>query len=479
MNTEGVDTREPIRVFRWVDAGDPVEPADFQEIRRYTYPGTLEIASLDIVAIADFDADGFDDVLGETAANGLYIAWGGDGGAADLELLQLDDGFGDADDDLQQPFVSDATSADFNGDGFLDLAVVGQLRAGPAGSAEVGRVVVYAGSADRNSWRIDVDEAAPTTTFSLYADASDLNGDGVADLVFFDDQEGPGNIWTGTRGTTIELQERVLLQTDGDSRVPEVADVFDDGLRDVVGGSLSAWLGESTGAFERSSYTLTPWPGSASELRVFSLGEGLSAIGLDAFGDPYAGPRVSVRPGPREADPSEALVRRALAIPNGAVAIAGPLTVTGRTRLVRAPDTPRSSVVRVENRAGPGEEGTLARLPMNVTGPFAEQTGYVVAIPLREAFWSAPPAASQVRVFRRVTDWVRASDTPGSEVSGDDVLPRIDGASRYLPTKRWGELSSDALSGSGPRYALDFGASPPMVYVVTDELGDFLVLALP
>jgi FG-GAP repeat protein/BACON domain-containing protein len=145
------------------------------------------------VVTADLDGDGYRDIVMSAATTGrIYVVFGGPSlsGTRDLSASAADLTI------TVDPVAVSLAAADFNGDGFADLAV-GDPAAGTAGAAYVIKGKTRAmfsslmpiSAADTVFTGVDAGDAAGTTV-----EAADFDGDGTSDLIVAAPAaDGPGN----------------------------------------------------------------------------------------------------------------------------------------------------------------------------------------------------------------------------------------------------------------------------------------------
>lgn len=183
--------------------------------------------------VADLDGDGDQDIIAANrgdSASANYICFNRGDGRFDAECVAFS----------REPATTIA-AGDFNGDGMTDLVVPyrdrGQSRvylAGPKGTYSGARTLPF---------------GPPDATIRV-ANAADLSGDGLLDIVAIDD---------GKRTTTVYLGQRdgkfsggtVIGDTTVMPYALATADVNGDGRIDIVVGNVEApsvvWLNDGTG----------------------------------------------------------------------------------------------------------------------------------------------------------------------------------------------------------------------------------------
>ncbi|MDP3278009.1 MAG: FG-GAP-like repeat-containing protein [Deltaproteobacteria bacterium] len=199
------------------------------------------------------------------------------------------------------------TEADFNGDGYADLAV-GAPAATAAGRSNAGTVSVYMGSAAglASTPSVVLLGGAIGDNFGRsVASAGDVNGDGYADLVVGADGASPGGRYQagtvsvfagsamGIRATVVSLIEGADATTNLGGSVASAGDVNGDGYADIVvgvprssggggsGGTASVFIGGAAGI------NTTPAAALGGVVLGDNFGSAVAGLG-DVNGDGYA-----------------------------------------------------------------------------------------------------------------------------------------------------------------------------------------------
>lgn len=170
------------------------------------------------IAVADFDGDGFDDVFLSTRDADDYMFWGG--GESGLNESDLDIAITQNDNGL-----SEITTADFNGDGHEDIAI---LRRSSSGTDNL-RLDIHLNDGEGNFTKSETKTVGGEDYGKVQA--GDIDGDGTVDLIttgyYYLDGEQSYNLttWTNdgeasfTKSQTVENvggEEFKLMDVDGD-----------------------------------------------------------------------------------------------------------------------------------------------------------------------------------------------------------------------------------------------------------------------
>jgi Ca2+-binding RTX toxin-like protein len=238
-------------------------------------------AGRSVSSAGDINGDGFDDVivgarLGDdngTDTGEAYVIFGRAGStrtSIDLSTLAASDGFiirGDADSERGRAGGSVSSAGDINGDGIDDL-IVG-ASGGDAGGTNAGEAYVIFGQTGANRANIDLRNLASSDGFVIQGDkagdfagtevanAGDVNGDGIDDLIVgasgSDDggaDAGEAFVIFGKAGTTrVNIDLSSLAIDDGfiirgntagiraGASVSAAGDINGDGIDDLIVGA--------------------------------------------------------------------------------------------------------------------------------------------------------------------------------------------------------------------------------------------------
>lgn len=237
----------------------------------------------------DVNADGYGDLAVADPQGGqgeVYLLLGGPGGIATDPVTTLD-----------PPDPAPATgelhfgdriagAGDLNGDGHADLAVHDQYRA--TGSAAWGHVFVYFG--DDHGFTTPPVLLAPPSADANFGNsvhvAGDVNGDGLADLLVADANDGTAEDWVyvyfGSTASPFPTSPAVSLRIASTSAVP-IGDFDADGYSDiaVLAGGVTVYAGAPSGPSSAtilgSIPSITPGP--------YDLIGGIGDVDGDGFFD--------------------------------------------------------------------------------------------------------------------------------------------------------------------------------------------------
>ena len=384
---------------------------------------------------------------------------------------------------------------DIDGDGLTDVAVKSAI--GSAVEMHFGTGANGVGDAGFSSpVRIDMSVGSKP----LFAD---LNKDGLLDVV-------AANYSTGTLAVYLGAGARSFSPANGspffcrDGLVGQgTADLNGDRIPDLVAGSdndshVVPMVSELKAA--REPWAVTLGPGGWELVGDVLPGE------IDRFGD------VTQASLTRHLDLNRAYeleLLQAMTVTNTRLvtlaidALTHPWTLEGDLHWLRVEEQdvlpgaalgtgPRLRVVdRLGARTDPLNPTDASRQGLDLADPTAPR-GVVIELPILDRHATADVlAAAGVRVYRRATDWARASEIPEDPFYGTmdplaaEFLPRIPDATdpsgyRDVVSARvsWTEILADVngnlADGSGERFVVQLvSGKPRVIRVLTDRLGTF------
>ncbi len=243
-------------------------PGGFSEDRRTGLPTNVATG----VAISDLDKDGFFDIVfsnsqdGESYDNPSFIYWGSKDGYHPGDRDELW-GFGPV----------DVSVADFDKNGLDDIFLMNRQsghRSPQYGISSYNSVdlFVYWGN-KRSRYSVASMSLLPGARPQSSALATDLTGNGYADLVYLTDQGKTLNVFYGdNKGFSADKNSRYDIQIQG--RTPLTADLDKDGYLDFIVESdkneLAVLLGKKEGFEEVQLYV---FDGLEHDLRTQSTGD--------------------------------------------------------------------------------------------------------------------------------------------------------------------------------------------------------------
>jgi FG-GAP-like repeat len=171
-------------------------------------------------------------------------------------------------------FSAGVVSADFNGDGFADVVALSTVL--PAVSASPSNIKAYLSSA------AGVFAAPVSTADGfkpLYLASADFNGDGLLDLVSASYDDGALNVFFNSKTNPGTFNPAVALNSPGASQVA-IADMNGDGLPDLVSAdfNVSLFVQTSAGTF---AAPISLYSGGANWIALGDLnGDGAADVAL-------------------------------------------------------------------------------------------------------------------------------------------------------------------------------------------------------
>jgi len=359
----------------------------------------------------------------------------------------------------------DLLLADLDDDGILDLAAAGNQ------SLHLYRGLGANGRGDRT---FAGPVTIPLTSGVMQLRAVDLDGDGHLDLAA---ATASGLIHVLRGGASQGLATGLFtaqpsLSTTGAYSLA-ADDLNGDGYEDLAAGTSTGtvvFLTEPQRMFAWRTRSLTAKPGVPGTLRAPGYAPPATA---DAFGATPAPALLGHHPLHAGLEAFSRRVREGVGRGKGLVPLTQAWAVTGRVRLTRELWPPGASVARVAVgvRDGLGAAGT----------PWVE-----VPLPVAAARAGTNWATADVVVVRETLDWKRASELPADPASGAPGaaghLPAVTGQDgalhdlvvpRHVTTLVPRDADGDLATGAGARFVVDTTTSPPVIRVLTEELGTF------
>ena len=223
------------------------------------------------IGAGDLNGDGYGDIIlwtalygtdGRTNNGSAAIVYGHAGSFSTIDLTQP---LGSAGVRIAGAAAGDFTGhtaavlGDFNGDGFADAVVGGQVYASYAGNGFAGAAYILLGSAsgilatdlaNPGSGVFRIDGATANDVGRIVAPAGDLNGDGLADLV-------TGGAYADANGRTNSGTAYVVFGRAGGSGTLNLADLGAGGFRihGAAAGDLAGSAVASAGDFNGDGFT--------------------------------------------------------------------------------------------------------------------------------------------------------------------------------------------------------------------------------
>ena len=232
-------------VYTYLGNGDGTFQAPF-----VTNPGITDVTNIFSLTAIDIDNDGYLDLIltQATSSDVYYGNWPSPSNVYFTEWL-MKGGLAVA--VGSYPLNPNATTynpvvADFNGDGFLDLAF-GNTQDVTGTSPVSSNVQIFLNNRESN-WNQVASITVPSAVGKMAT--ADVNGDGIPDLILPDDQSNTVNIFLG-KGDGSFIAGNVISVAGGPNAVA-LADLNGDGKIDlVVGGASSSetLLGDGAGGF--------------------------------------------------------------------------------------------------------------------------------------------------------------------------------------------------------------------------------------